>query len=172
MVPYIFAALALTGITYMVLSLFIGDALDFLDGLELDFALLGEGYHLGCAALAVFLATFGTVGWLSALSGSAWWINVLAGLAFGFLMARLAASGLGYVKAQEATDVASLDRLIGQMARATISTPAGKTGEAMIEQGSVMKFPVREMNNAPLQRGDMLEIVEVRGNQLVVKKVN
>jgi membrane-bound ClpP family serine protease len=47
---------------------------------------------------------------------------------------------------------------------------SGKVGEAMIEAEQVLKFPIKEVNDAPLQRGDVVQVVDVRGGYLFVEK--
>ncbi|MEO0563468.1 MAG: hypothetical protein AAF125_15265, partial [Chloroflexota bacterium] len=64
----------------------------------------------------------------------------------------------------------SVNDLVGMTARATINSDAGKTGEVMVEVGRMVKYPVREVNNQPLARGDEVRILAVDGRYLEVEK--
>jgi membrane-bound ClpP family serine protease len=97
-------------------------------------------------------------------------ITVLLALSFGWLLGRGTARVMRFVLAQQGTSVYASQDLIGAMGRVTIETPPGKTGEAMIEQDQVLKVAVREVNDAALHRGDHVEVIEVDGNILRVKK--
>lgn len=179
----VFGGMMVVGLLYLLLMIFGGmsEALDFgvdgaLESVGLDsvFGLAevdaGEATGLGCSVLAAFLAGFGAVG----LTGSVlnWSPLVLMALAllFGWLLARGVAVFMRFVFDQQSTEVYSIDTMIGKSARITIDSPAGKTGEAMIEDGQVLKYPVKEINGQALKRGDIVEVVDINGRFLQVKK--
>jgi membrane protein implicated in regulation of membrane protease activity len=169
------------GAVYLLLMIFggVGEALDFdlaglfggaaesLDGgLDLD----GGNEGLGCNVIAGFLTAFGAIG----LAGTVADLNIYLVLAlaviFGYAVGRLISRFIHFVYTQQSDTVASQDTLIGKLARVTISVPAGKVGEAIVEDGPVTKYPIREVNETPLKRGDMVMIVSMDGTTLNVKK--
>ena len=77
---------------------------------------------------------------------------------------------LRFVYNQQSTSVYSSSDLIGMSARVTIDSPAGKTGEAIVEHGEVRKYSIQEINGAALKRGDTVEILEADSHILKVKK--
>ncbi|MEZ4671616.1 MAG: hypothetical protein R3E39_27245 [Anaerolineae bacterium] len=56
------------------------------------------------------------------------------------------------------------------MAKVTIDVPEGKTGEVIIEGKFVQRYPVKETSGAALRRGDQVEVVDINGGILYVKK--
>ena len=176
LIPYAFGSMMMVGMMYLVISLMFGELFEFdglFDGLELELEFLenDSGTGLGCGAIAAFLASFGAAALASSLSGANLFVNMITGLAFGVIMARLVAFVFGYLKRQESTRVTSEESLIGKIARATISVAPGMVGEAMVDAEQKLKYPVREIEGEALQRGDRLEIVEVSGSVLDVRKI-
>lgn len=165
--PYIFGAITLAGVLYFLYSIIFGDvsgdagpALDVPD----------DAGHFGCTIIAAFLAVFGAVGLLGTLSG--WSLLLTLGVAavFGLVIGRLTMAALRYVVRQQSTERHNVGDLIGASARMTIDTPAGLTGEAMVEGAYVNKYPVKDVTDSALSRGDHVEVVDVRDGTLYVKK--
>lgn len=180
---WIFLSIMLVGLLYLLVMIF-GGTLNMLDlevdgllaqiGLDAVFGLDTDGGSdatgLGCGVIAAFLAGFGAVG----LTGTAGGWNPLAlllgAVLFGWLLARAVTGLLRFVLAQQSTDVFHNETLIGLTGRVTIASAAGKVGEAMVEQGEIRKYPIREINGAALHRNDIVEIVGISGRFLQVKK--
>jgi membrane protein implicated in regulation of membrane protease activity len=164
---WVFGAMTLIGVVYFLFTILSGN--DLFGDLHLPGIDLGDGF--GCTVLAVFLAGFGSIGLLGVTSGWSLVTTIIAALLFGLVLGRLAVGLLRYVfRQQSGTILAREAQLIGVTARVTIDSPEGKTGEAMIEGEHVEKFPVKEVNNAALRRGDHVEVVEINGGILYVKK--
>lgn len=179
----IFLAIMLLGVLYLLLMIFsgLGHVLDFgLDGLlegtgidalfGLDTADADEISGVGCSIIAAFLAGFGAVGLTGSLLNWSLPLIIIMALLFGVLVGRLGLRALRFVYAQQSTAVYSAQNLIGLSARITIDSPAGKTGEALIESGHILKYPVKEVSGVALKRGDTVEVVDVQGRFLHVKK--
>ncbi|MBI5671067.1 MAG: hypothetical protein HZC41_23985 [Chloroflexi bacterium] len=177
----VFGLIMLVGIVYLLLMIVggIGDAFNVDGALEssgldaifgLDSPDVSEVSGLGCSVIAAFLAGFGAVGLTGTLAG--WNTVVILGvaLAFGYALGRGVTALLGYVKAQQSSRVFSSQDLVGMPARVTIDSPAGKTGEVLIEGEQILKYPVKEINGAALKRGDIVEVTEIEGRFLHVKK--
>jgi membrane protein implicated in regulation of membrane protease activity len=164
---WVFGAMTLIGVVYFLFTILSGN--DLFGDLHLPGIDLGDGF--GCTVLAVFLAGFGSIGLLGVTSGWSLVTTIIAALLFGLVLGRLAVGLLRYVfRQQSGTILAREAQLIGTSARVTIDSPEGKTGEAMIEGEHVEKFPVKEVNGAALRRGDHVEVVEINGGILYVKK--
>jgi membrane-bound ClpP family serine protease len=190
LVPWIFAAIMAGGVTFLLISIFLGDFADLdadvdvdIGGIDVDGALDGlvgdivgdadvaEGRNLGCMVIAAFLTGFGAMGLLGSLAEWSVLVSVLAGLAFGLIFGRSTAAVLRFVVRQESTDLLTTDKLVGAFARITINTPAGRIGEAIVEGESLIKYPVKAVSDdVELKKGDYVEIVEVRQGRLYVKK--
>lgn len=179
----LFLIIMLVGLLYLLLMIF-GGAVTVIDididsalestGLDtvfgLDSAGGGEASGLGCGVIAAFLAGFGAVGLTGSIGGWNPLAMLVAAVLFGWLLGRAIVALLRFVYAQQSTDVFRSETLIGQSARVTIDSPAGKIGEAMVEEGEIRKYPIKEMSGLALQRGDTVEIVDINGRFLRVKK--
>jgi membrane protein implicated in regulation of membrane protease activity len=178
-----FGVILLMGVGYLLLMIFggIGESLDLgVDGaLEstgldsvfgLDMGDTGEASGLGCSVIAAFLAGFGAVGLTGTLADWNGFVIVLVALLLGYAMARGVAALLQYVVAQQYTDTYSSSDLIGLTGRVTINSAAGTTGEIMIEDGDRRKYPVKEIDGVALNRGDSVQVIEVDGHMLHVRK--
>ncbi|MCB9451290.1 MAG: NfeD family protein [Anaerolineaceae bacterium] len=181
----VFGGMLVFGIGYLLLMILggIGEMTDFgvdgvLDSLGLD-ALFGfevgdaaEASGLGCSVIAAFLAGAGAVGLTASLTGWSFLESLLAALVFGFVLARLTVVAMRFLYRQQSESVHFSSRdLIGQSGRVTIDSAPGTTGEIMLEYGEVTKYPVKEADNQPLHRGDIVEIVGVEGRFLQVRKL-
>ena len=178
---WIFGGLMVFGLLYLLLMIF-GSALELgdMDGLMestgmdsvfgLDTPAAGEISGLGCSVIAAFLAGFGAVGLAGTLAGWSLVVSLIGAVLIGLVFGRVVVQALLFVYRQQTESVGSIDRLIGESARVTIDSAPGKTGEAIIESGEITKYPIREINDAELRRGDTVEIVNVQGRVLQVKK--
>jgi membrane protein implicated in regulation of membrane protease activity len=170
------------GVVYLLLSI-LGGLFEGLD-LGVDSALVSLGLDgvlgldgadaagLGCSVLAAFAAAFGAVGLVATLSGWGVALSILVALAIGLVIARFSSAGLRYVYSRQHSDVTSAHDLVGMTGRVTITTPAGATGEIMVENREIERYPVREIDGQPLARGDVVEIVALDGNELRVRKIS
>lgn len=168
LIPWIFAAVMLVGVLYLLVNIIFSggdtdiDADHFLGDSE------GEG--VGCSAISAFMAGFGAMGLLGALSGWNILVSIGVALIFGLLLGRVVIAVLRLVYRQQSTALITPEELIGSFVRVTVNTPAGKTGEGLVEGAYRMKYPIRDIHNTPLQKGDYVEVVEVREGRLYVKK--
>jgi membrane protein implicated in regulation of membrane protease activity len=177
----IFSLIMMIGVAYLLLMIFssIGDAFNVDSALEstgldtlfgLDSPNVGEVSGLGCSAIAAFLAGFGAVGLTGTLAGWNLIVIVAISIGFGYVLGRGVVALLGYVHSQQSTSVFASHDLLGMPARVTIDSPAGKTGEVLIEGEQILKYPVKEVNGAALKRGDIVEVIDIDGRFLQVKK--
>ena len=166
----VFAALMVAGLAYLVLMIAgLGDIVDIdIDGVGAVFG--GDATGFGCGVIAAFLAAFGATGLTGvALNVSPPLIIVLS-VIVAYAIGRVVVMVLKYVYAQQSGGVEPLERLIGTSARVTLDAETGSTGEILVETDEVARYPVREINSANLKRGDIVEIVDVQGRYLSVKK--
>lgn len=166
----------LAGLAYLLLMIMgiLNDTPD-VDGVFEDNALgalfgVGDAEGLGCSVIAAFMAGFGAVGLTGTLAGWNILIIFVSALVFGVILGRMVTTILRFVYNQQSTSVYSASDLIGMSARVTIDSPPGKTGEAIVEHGEVLKYSIQEINGAELRRGDIVEILEASGHVLKVKK--
>lgn len=180
---FIFGAMLVFGVGYMFLMIVggIGSSTDFgVDGIfhdlhldalfGLDADTSGEITGIGCSVIAAFAAGFGAVGLTATRMG--WNVFVGLGLALlmGYLLGLAVTRFMQVVMASQSTERFSSQDLIGFSARVTINTPPGQTSEVMVEEGQMLKYAAKEINGAELKRGDIVQIVDVEGTHLRVKK--
>ncbi len=171
-----FGAMLAIGVLYFALMIVgISELLD-IDGalglLNLD-ALFGinDSTGFGCMVISAFMVGFGGVGLVGLSAG--WSLPAILGIALvlGVGLGRGVLAIFRTVYAAQSQPIkASLDDLIGQTVRVTLDAQPGQTAEAIIETGEVARFPIREINRAALKRGDLVEVVDVQGRYLRVKK--
>ncbi len=183
LVPWIFAAIMTIGLIYMLFSIFFGglgdmdvDAGDLDmggigDAVDLDAGEASEARGLGCMAISAFLSGFGSVGLMASLSGGSLIFSVLVAFAFGLIFGRTSLGVLRFVLRQQGGAVMRNEALIGESARITVNIPPGRTGEAIVEGESILKYPVRAVSDdVALEKGDYVEIIDVENGRLFVKK--
>jgi|FLYN01.1.fsa_nt_gi membrane protein implicated in regulation of membrane protease activity len=161
LIPWIFGVFTLAGLAYFVYVIVLGGA---------DAGGIDDGGEFGFAVVAAFLAVFGAAGLLGWFSGWNLGVTLALALVFALVTGRGVLALLRYVMRQQSTSVTNINDLIGQSARVTIDTPAGTTGEVMVEGEYVAKYPVKEITGAALRRGDHVEIVDASSGMLRVKK--
>lgn len=182
----VYGVLLFVGVGYLILMTLsgLGESFDFgMDGafrsLKLDTAFgLGdlsangaaELKGVGCGVLAAFMAGFGGIGFTATRAGWPALVALVVAIAVGYVLGFAVARLMRVAILSQSTERFSSQDLIGHSARVTIHTPPGATGEAMIEDGQVVRYAIREVNGVELNRGDLVVIVAVEGNQLRVRK--
>ena len=175
LIPWIFAAIMTIGVTYLVISTVMGGVVDIdmdadvdVDGLDGADA---EARGLGCTTISAFLAGFGSIGLLGALSGWSLIVSIVVGVIAGVVIGRVVMMVLRYVIRQQSSDLLTTDSLIGSFARITVDIPAGHVGEALVESDSLIKYPVKAVSDeVALKKGDYVEVMDVQNGRLFVKK--
>lgn len=173
--PWIFGFLTTISVIYFLVSLFFGgDLLGEVDlgidlGIDLGDIGGGDDGTFGCTIIAAFAAGFGVVGWLGSLQDWNLLTTLLFAGVFGLVMGRVVASLLRFVMSQQSEGIGP-QNLLGLQARILIDIPAGRTGEAIIDDVSVEKYAVRAVDDRPLSRGDRVTVVDVSDGVLVVQK--
>ncbi|MBN1284188.1 MAG: NfeD family protein [Anaerolineae bacterium] len=191
----VFGIIMAVGLLYFLMSIFSGglfDLGDMFDGLDLDLPdfldflsgagaldaadaadgvdLAGEARGFGCTAIAAFMASFGALGLVGV---SLEWTplqTLLVALAIGAVVAWGVARVLKWVLRQQSTGVLTRRDLVGKTARVTVNTPAGQTGEALVEGAARVKYPVKEVDGLELNKGDRVIVVGMDGGRLEVRK--
>lgn len=186
--PTLFGILLGVGGVYMITSLLLGGFADAgLDvggdvdaDLDIDFggsdadidASGGEdAVGLSLNVMAAFCVGTGAMGLVASLNDWSVLLTILTSVLFGLLLGRAFQVILGYVFRQQGGDVTSTASLIGSTARVTVDTPAGRLGEALIEEPARMKYAVQHLRDEPLEKGDMVRVVEVVNGRLHVRKI-
>jgi membrane protein implicated in regulation of membrane protease activity len=165
--PWLFGAVLVVGVGYLLISIFAG-------GLDTDIHLGGvdssEIAGIGCNVLAAFCAGMGGVGLIGALSGWNILLTLMLSLLAGLLIGRAVQRTLNFVMRGQRSDLLTGDKLIGKQARVTVNIPAGQMGEVMVEEPERMKYPVRHVEDTPLQKGDTVIIEDIQAGRLLVRK--
>lgn len=170
MLPYIFGAITLVSVIYFIFAILLGGDDGIGEILHIDIGGFGDtDGGFGCLIIAAFMSVFGVVGLMGTLSGWNLLVTLIAAGVVGALVGRVVMAIMRLVMSQQTPSIAPED-LIGMIARVTIDTPAGKTGEAIMDSEHVSKFPVRETSGAALKRGDQVEVVDSSEGVLYVKR--
>jgi membrane-bound ClpP family serine protease len=62
--------------------------------------------------------------------------------------------------------------LIGATARITVDTPPGELGEALVHAETLIKYPVRALDETTtLRKGDQVRVVQVTNGRLIVTRI-
>lgn len=169
----LFLTILLIGVGYIGFSLFfggIGDA-DFEIG-DLDTGDAGsDAFGLSLSAIAAFCVGMGAIGTVASLSDWSFIVTMLVSVLFGLILGRVLQWLMRLVVRQEGGAVLQTDDLIGSVARVTVNVPAGRLGEAMIDTPQRMKNAVKNIDGEPLQKGDMVVIIEIDGGRWLVRKL-
>ncbi|MEO1164537.1 MAG: NfeD family protein, partial [Chloroflexota bacterium] len=132
----------------------------------------GEGEAVGISlnVIAAFCVGVGSMGLVASLNDWSVLLTILTSLLFGLLMGRFFQVAFSYVLRQQHSGLIQDDALVGTIARVTVDTPAGKLGEALLEEPERMKYPIRHIDDTPLAKGDEVIVVKVEGGRLHVRK--
>lgn len=181
--PFIYGAFLTAGGVYILANLFLGglgaDA-DF-GGADVDFdfdmdgsadAGDAEGVGISLNVIAAFCVGFGAVGLAGTLAEWSLLLTLLVALFMGLLVGRAFQKAMAFVLRQEGGVVINENSLMGTIARVTVPTPAGKMGEALIEEPERIKYTIRNIVDEPLAKGDKVRVVGVDEGRLRVQKIN
>lgn len=168
-----FGGILAAGAVYIVAQLFLGGLAEA--GFDTDVSAdadSGESEALGISlnVIAAFCVGVGAMGLVASLNDWSVIITILSSLLFGVLLGRLFQVGFGYVLRQQHSGLIAGDTLVGNIARVTVDTPAGKLGEAMLEEPERMKYPIKHMDDAPLSKGETVVVIKVEGGRLYVRR--
>lgn len=183
---YIYGAILAFGVVYILANIFLGGLggdSDFGVDVDADFDVdidtgvdvEGDSEAVGISlnVIAAFAVGVGAVGVGSTLAGWPPIATILASILFGLILGRIFQNMMRFVLRQEGGDVITAHSLIGQTARVTVNTPAGRLGEALIEEPERIKYAIRNIEaDQPLEKGDIVQIISVESGRLHVKKAN
>jgi membrane protein implicated in regulation of membrane protease activity len=170
--PWIPGILLVVGVGYLLINLLIGE-FDLGIDLGLDAAIdAGDGaLGIGCNVIAVFCVGAGALGIVGSLAAWNPILTILLSLLLGLIVGRIFQKFLQFAMQQQSNDPLTKDKLIGLTARVTVNVPAGKIGEALVEEVERIKYAIKNVDNLPLQKGDMVLIVDVQAGRLLVRKI-
>ncbi len=152
------------GVTFLLLSVVLGDVFDFLDFLDFD---LGDGFSL-TPVLFTALAAFGGGG-LLALNAfeTSTGLSVVWGLAGGVVAGALAAGLFALLHRQEAGEGFTVSQLIGARGRCTLAIRPGKEGRVAVQhEGLTRSFSAT--SNEVVAAGEDVVVLDVVGTSLKV----
>lgn len=168
-----FLTILVVGVAYILISLFFGG----LGELDIDIGELGTGdasadaLGLSLSAISAFCVGLGAVGTVASLNNWSFIVTILVSLLFGLILGRFLQSLLRFALRQEGGDVIKTNDIIGSVARITVNIPAGRLGEGMIEEPQRMKNAVKNIDEAPLQKGDKVVVIDIDGSRWLVRKL-
>lgn len=160
---WIFAAITLAGLGYFAFIIIGGELSDGMGDSEFSGLLI-----------SAFAAGFGAFGLLGTLSQWPTWVTVLAAIGFGYGLGKFGTTVLKAVLRQQTEgSITPVDDLVGLSGRATIDSPAGKTGEVILDDTPhITRIAAKEVSGAALKRGDVVQVVCAESGLLYVKKKN
>lgn len=185
----VYAGLMIFGGGFLLLSLILGGLTEGAEGILGDFDNLlegigidlipdnlelgdGEGHRgIGCASIAAFITGFGAAGLAATFFELAAVWTVLVALGFGIVTGGIYLAIMTFVVRQQANTLVRMEDFIGLKGHVTINSPAGEIGQvAVTVRGETKNFPAVEQNGLVLNRGDSVEVVNLEGGRLYVKK--
>lgn len=159
----IFIALAVIGLLLTAVSSFVGHDFEVHPELEVG----GVGF-VSLRALAVFLATFGTVGALARWFGRPPLVSSLWGSLAGILMYGLYVLAMAMVKSQQASSLIEDQELVGITGVVTVAIPAEGVGEVTCRLKSQTTRRMAR-SREPIASGIQVRITELRGDSVLVE---
>ena len=150
-----------TGVSFLVLSLVLGDVFDFL-----DFG-LGDSFS-ATPVLFTGLAAFGGGGLLALNAfGMGQGGSVVAGIGSSVVAGGVAAGLFVVLQRQESKESFKVDQLVGARGRVMLAIPAGKEGKVAVQhQGMTRTFAASSQQ--AVATGEEVVVVDVLGTSLRV----
>jgi membrane-bound ClpP family serine protease len=152
------------GVAFLLLSVVLGDAFDFLNFLDFD---LADGFA-ATPVLFTTLAAFGGGGLLSINAfGATAGMSVLWGLASGVVAGGLTAGFFVLLHRQEAGEGFIVTQLVGARGRCTLAIAPGKEGRVAVQHEGLTRSFTATSNEAIAAGVDVL-VTDVVGTTLKV----
>lgn len=187
--PLLFGGILTAGVVYILAMIFLGGLGDAgldvdVDGdfggadvdigtdisADIDGGAEGEAVGISLNVIAAFCVGVGAIGLVASLSNWSLLLTLLSSILFGLFLGRFFQKMLQFVLRQQHSGLIKTNTLVGVQARITVNTPAGKLGEALLEEPERMKYPVKHIHDEPLEKGDIVTVVEVKNGRLIVRK--
>lgn len=187
--PLLFGGFLTAGVVYILAILFLGGLVGDA-GLDIDADFGGvdadigadfsadidgggsEGEVVGISlnVIAAFCVGLGAIGLVASLNDWSVYLTFLSSTLFGLFLGRFFQKMLQFVLRQQHSGLIKTASLVGVQARVTVNTPAGKLGEGLLEEPERMKYPIKHILDEPLQKGDIVIVIEVQSGRLLVRK--
>lgn len=170
--PMLFGGILLAGGAYIILVMLLGGSADLEIDIDAsaDIDASSEAVGLSLNVLAAFAVGVGTVGFLASLSNWSWLLTLLSSLLFGAILGRILQILLNFAMRNQGGEVIKETDLLGTEVRVTVDIPAGKIGEGMIEEPERMKYAIRNIDDEPLNKGDIARVIDIKDGRLFVRK--
>lgn len=174
-VTLVFLALALVGLIFIIVSVFLGH--DLGHELEAGADISGGGPSaFSVRTFAVFLTSFGAVGavtsyYLEAQRGAGA-ISSLLGLLSGLLLSGIYLVAMRMIYSQQASSLVADRDLVGAEARVTVAIPENGVGEVSCSIGvQTTRRTARGHGRQAIPEGAIVRVKEVYGDTVVVEVV-
>ena len=156
------------GLGLLVLSMLVGDALDFMSFLDLDF-----GGDFGAAPVFYAAASAFGGGGLLALNAfeTGTGASVLVGLATGVVIGAITAFFFAALGRQEAKDTFTTTELVGLKGRCSLAIGPGKVGRITISHGGMTRT-MSATSSETISAGEDVVVVDAVGGSLKVARAN
>jgi membrane-bound ClpP family serine protease len=154
------------GVSFLLLSVVMGDVFDFLDFLDFD---LGDGFA-ATPVLFTALAAFGGGGLLAINGfGASPGLSVLWGLGAGIVGGALTTGFFALLRRQEAGEGFTVGQLVGARGRCTLAIHPGKEGRVAVQyEGLTRSFSAT--SSEEIASGDDVTVIDVFGTSLKVSR--
>lgn len=164
---FVFVALAVVGLLFLVFSTLVGDHADAGDADH------GPGFF-SPRTLGVFLTAFGAVGAVSSLylppGGPRGLVASLLGVLSGLLLSALYLLAMRMVYTQEASSLVGDQELVGAEGRVTVAIPRDGVGEVTCPVGGqTTRRMARAVGGQAMAEGAAVRITHVYGATVVVE---
>lgn len=174
--PVLFGSILVAGVVYILLMFFLGDLGEFEIDVDIDADVSadidgsGEAVGLSLNVMAAFAVGVGTMGLVASLMDWSWLLTILSSLLFGAILGRILQVMLNFAIRSQGGEVIKETDLVGSDVRVTVNVPVGKIGEGMIEEPERMKYAIKNIDDEPLNKGDIVQVAQVKNGRLFVRK--
>ncbi|MQA99469.1 MAG: hypothetical protein GEU78_04130 [Actinobacteria bacterium] len=155
------------GVGFLLLSLLLGDAFDFLNFIDLD---IGDGFA-ATPVLFAAIAGFGGGGLLAVEAlGVGPGVSVVVGLGSSVVLGGLAAGLFAALAKQESKETFTTGQLVGARGTCTLAIGPGRIGRISVQHaGMTRSYSARSSEDIAV--GDDVVVLEVAGDSLKVGSV-
>jgi len=174
--PVLFGSILVAGVAYILLMFFMGGLADFDIDVDIDADAsadidgTSEAVGISLNVIAAFAVGVGTIGLVASWADWSWILTLLSSVLFGTILGRILQVMLNFAIRSQGGEVLKEIDLVGSDVRVTVNIPIGKIGEGMIEEPERMKYAITNLDDEPLNKGDIVRVIQVENGRLFVRK--
>lgn len=167
----LYFAIALVGALFLILSVVLGEVLDFsgdhADGFD------GDAHPLSGKTIAVALTAFGATGMITTQYGWSAMMSAITSAVAALLLGAVAWWIITSLYRSTASTDVRMSSLVGRRGQITVHIPAGDVGEVLVTGAdSTRHLIARSRDGLAIPTGTAVRVVETIGSAVLVERVD